>query len=914
MSLDADTLRRLSPLLEQALDLEPQQRERWLGTLDPQAAELLPVLRRLLAADVDRETADMLEQRPSLSGLDTGVRSTATDHAPGDGVGPYTLVRELGQGGMGEVWLAERTDGVLKRSVALKLPVLSMRKSVLLQRFARERDILAGLNHQHIARLYDAGIADDGQPYLALEYVQGVPINDYARREGLDARARVALLRQVMDAVQYAHANLVIHRDLKPGNVLVTSEGKALLLDFGIAKLLQEESSQAHETELTRVGGRALTLHYAAPEQVAGLPISIATDVWALGIVLYELLADQRPFEKVDRPSLENALLTLDPSRPSQCASGPIAGLSKAMASDLDTIVLKALKKAPAERYATVSALADDLDRWLRGEVVLAQPDSTWYRTRKFVGRHKVVVITATLAAIVVLAVAAVAVVLGLQAREESARAVAARDFLIDMFNQVDPEKVHFQDVTAKQMLEQGQETILRTLGAQPLLQTDLLVGLEKAYETHGEPEKATQVAAELVRLFEQMGRHRDAALYLMAQAWLGDELGDVMGSEALVARAEKLYPQHASDDEIEGNRLFLLGNLADDRGDYERAIVQWESSLPYIDRALGLDNYISVTVQRYIATKQGYLGRTEPGIARLNDLMSRPFKQYTEIAHAAVLNDQAQLEFDTGQFHASLAHFDDALAQCEQRLDPRGDRCSYSRISTLAAYAALGFDGKALDLLQPLMRLAVDERPSLKGTVTLLGAYRTLAAHRLLEKYPAIAERVKVLASSGNEVKQPARYKAEAHLAQAVDRLLSAQPQAAQEFLDFAKQRIDAQGIKDFRLMARLRLYQSLALQAQGQFEASLALLQPMVAEHAAMFGADHPLTQVYAVHQARALWAVQRRQQAIDLLDHAIPILQQAMGAQAPHFQKIQALRTALARNKIAPSALTRKVEIYY
>lgn len=896
------------------MDLDALERERWLNALDVETAELAPILRRLLSHDASKETADLLEQRPSLSGLDTGDRSTVTDHAQGDMVGPYTLVRELGQGGMGEVWLAERTDGLLKRSVAVKLPVLSMRKSVLLQRFARERDILGALNHVHIARLYDAGIAENGQPYLALEYVQGVPITEYAKRENLDSKSRVALLRQVMDAVQYAHANLVIHRDLKPGNVLVTSEGKTLLLDFGIAKLLREESSEAQETELTRVGGRALTLHYAAPEQVSGLPISIATDVWALGVLLYELLADQRPFQNVGRIGFENSLLTVDPVRPSQCGNGPIASLSKTASSDLDTIVLKALKKAPAERYATVSAFADDLDRWLRGEVVLAQRDSPLYRTRKFVGRHKVVVTTATLAAVVVLAVAAMAVVLGFQAREESARAVAARDFLIDMFNQVDPEKVHFQDVTAKQMLEQGQETILRTLGSQPLLQTDLLVGLEKAYETHGEPEKAAQVAAELVRLFEQMGRHRDAALYLMAQAWLSDELGDVLGSENLVARAEKLYPQHVNDDEIEGNRQFLLGNLADDRGDYESAIAHWESSLPYIDRALGPDNYISVTVHRYIATKQGYLGRTGPGIARLTDLMSRPFKQYTEIARAAVLNDRAQLEFDTGRLRASLTRFDEALGQCEQRLDPRGDRCDYSRVATLSAYTALGFDGKALDLLKPLMRLAIDERPSLKGTVTLVRAYRVLVANHLLESYPSVADRVRALGNSGNEVKQPSRYKAEADLVQAVDALYAGQPQAAREFLRHARQRIDAEGIKDFRLMARWHLYQSLAMQAQGQFEASLASLEPSVAEHAKMLGADHPLTLVYAVHQVRALWATHRTEKALELLDHAIPILQEAMGADAPHFLKIKALRTALARNKIPSSQVARKVEIYY
>src|SRR6185503_11968431 len=200
-----------------------------------------------------------------------------------------------------------------KRSVALKLPTLSARRSVLAQRFARERDILGALVHPNIARLYDAGLAEDGQPFMALEYVEGTPITKAADEKALDGKDRVRLLRQVMDAVQYAHANLVIHRDLKPDNVLVTAEGKAKLLDFGIAKLVADETSTASETELTRLGGRALTLHYAAPEQVSGEPVSTATDVWALGVLLYELMTGQRPFAGKGRGTLEREVMEGEP-------------------------------------------------------------------------------------------------------------------------------------------------------------------------------------------------------------------------------------------------------------------------------------------------------------------------------------------------------------------------------------------------------------------------------------------------------------------------------------------------------------------------------------------------------------------------------------------------------------------------
>jgi serine/threonine-protein kinase len=289
LKIGAEALARLSVLLDEAIDLDAAARAAWLARLHEKDAPLRPTLAKLLAAPATRETADLLARGPSLTGF-AGAAAPEAEFAAGDRVGPYRLERTIGQGGMGEVWLAVRDDGQLKRPVALKLPILSARRSVLVQRFASERDILGSLAHPHIARLYDAGVAD-GQPYLALEYVEGRPITSYCEDLKLGLRERVALLQQVLGAVQYAHAHLVVHRDLKPSNVLVTAEGRAMLLDFGIAKLLVADGGEAAESELTRVGGRAMTLHYAAPEQVSGAPVSIATDIWALGVLAYELLA-----------------------------------------------------------------------------------------------------------------------------------------------------------------------------------------------------------------------------------------------------------------------------------------------------------------------------------------------------------------------------------------------------------------------------------------------------------------------------------------------------------------------------------------------------------------------------------------------------------------------------------------------
>jgi WD40 repeat protein len=327
------------------------------------------------------------------------ARSAPDPALVGKQFGPYRIVSLLGQGGMGNVWLAERADGLFTRQVALKLIHTALTGRVMTERFSREREILASLNHPNIARLFDAGFADDGQPYLALEYIAGTPFKAYCDRNRLDIRARLELFRQVLNAVQYAHASLVIHRDLKPSNILVTPDGQVHLLDFGIAKLLPQGA--APETELTRLGGVAMTPDYAAPEQIAGGPVTIAADIYALGVMLYELLAGERPYRltRETRGALEEAILQVEPVPLSRTVVGDAAAEARAttakklvrvLRGDLDTIAIKALKKSPAERYATAIALSEDIERYLRGAVVLAQRDSFGYKAVKYARRNRV--------------------------------------------------------------------------------------------------------------------------------------------------------------------------------------------------------------------------------------------------------------------------------------------------------------------------------------------------------------------------------------------------------------------------------------------------------------------------------------------------------------------------------------------
>ncbi len=372
--------------------------------------------------------------------------STPVAFEAGDTVGPYELVRELGRGGMGVVWLAQRADGQHARQVALKMPLLTELDWVIAARFTRERNILAALEHPTIARLYDAGIHGASQPYIALEYVQGVPIDDYVRNQSLRPESIVETFIRVVEAVSYAHAQLVIHRDIKPSNILVDESGAPHLLDFGVAKLLHEDSTtEVDATQLTRLSGRALTLDYASPEQVNGLPLGTASDVYALGVVLFELLTGARPYvpQGNTRRDLEIAILEHDIAKPSEHLlrgrTSDAQRTARRIRGDLDTIVLKALKKDPRQRYATAQAFADDLKRYLAFQPIAAKPDSAVYRVGRFVRRHRVGVTAGLGLALAVVAGVAATVWQAQIAQAEAARADATSDFLFAAFAEAKP-------------------------------------------------------------------------------------------------------------------------------------------------------------------------------------------------------------------------------------------------------------------------------------------------------------------------------------------------------------------------------------------------------------------------------------------------------------------------------------------
>jgi serine/threonine-protein kinase len=588
--MDPDSWDVLNRLLDHALDLPPAEREPWIESLRGEEATLKPRLRGLLFG---APTKSFLETVPKFEAVTEGSTTLAsrTPEAPGATVGLYRLVREIGKGGMGTVWLAERSDGLVNRPVALKLPRGSFRGG-LGDRMAREREILASLDHPHIARLYDAGLTAIGEPFLALEYVEGRAIDQYCREEGLDTRARLTLFLQVASAVAHAHGKLVVHRDLKPSNILVTAQRQARLLDFGIAKMLEEGVTR--ESDITVRVGLALTPDYASPEQILGEPIGVASDVYSLGVVLFELLTERRPYEleRGTRRELEDAILKAKLPKPSEAAKDPAA--RKALRGDVDTIVLRALEKEKDKRYKTVNALAEDIERHLDDRPVLARPESGWYRAAKFARRNRLAVSAASAVVVALLGGAGLALWQTRVALAEERRAREVANFIAAIFRDANLEEGEGRSLSALDILNRAHDRILKGLDADPTVRLELLNILGASMMSLGETAAAESVADRaIVEARENLGADDPLTLrskllrswILMYRGKTAEAREDLDSFFAGLDRASDLPPE----DVVLAWRVRC--GLGVDAGDREDAVVAGREAVRLADALLPDDH-----------------------------------------------------------------------------------------------------------------------------------------------------------------------------------------------------------------------------------------------------------------------------------------------------------------------------------
>jgi eukaryotic-like serine/threonine-protein kinase len=614
-----------------------------------------------------RQIEDLVESYERAgSFLERAVGTSACDvlavesPAQGERIGAYEITGVIGHGGMGSVYCARRVDDQFHQNVAIKVLRGGIGQSPeLLRRFRAERQILARLAHANIARLLDGGITASGLPYLVMEYIEGTTIDVFCEQAALGVSERVRLVRDVCAAVQYAHQNLIVHRDIKPANVMVTQDGTPKLLDFGIAKLLGPDSLQT--VPLTRPAERLMTPEYASPEQIRGEPVTTATDVYAMGVLLYELVSGTRPFrvENVTPAILERLICETVPVRPSAAGANHGKARAEKIGVDLDNIILKALHKDPARRYATAAELSEDLRRYLEGFPVLARADSWWYRTRRFVSRHRMATAAAALFAVTT---SALTIGLALETRRAHREADAANrisDFLVSLFEDFRPDRTLGRSTNAKDILDRGAERIPAELAGQPLVEARLFNILGTTYRELGVFDRAESLLsrAQAIRSRVLGPDSRETAETVLARAAIASDRGEFDRADQFYRKALSTYTKldgPKSEDAIDareglGEVRRMLGDLAGAKQRYLEVIaVCTETKGPTHVRTLNATNDLVAVLadqgdyaaaetlaRKNLATEKTVLGPNHPYVPLTLNLLAYVLARTARFAEA---------------------------------------------------------------------------------------------------------------------------------------------------------------------------------------------------------------------------------------------------------------------------------------
>jgi serine/threonine-protein kinase len=743
-----------STLLDQALDLPDLERPGWLDSLGAEHAAVRPWLVKILASNPANSDPGFMET-PAGSGV------ASAEFVADQQVGPYRLIRPLGSGGMGEVWLASRSDGSLNRQVAFKLPHGHLLAGQLRRRFERERDILAALSHPNIAQLYDAGVAGGEHPYLAMEFVDGTSINDHCRAAKLSLERRLDLFLQILDAVSYAHGRLIAHRDLKPSNILVTSDERVKLLDFGIAKLLNGET-KGDVTQLTRVGACVATPGYAAPEQLAGEPITVAVDLYALGVILHELLTGQRPLRGNRRASDDPnrtapASSRIDPDHASCVAGLDARQLRRALSGDLDAIIAKALQPDPLRRYGSAAAFALDIKRSRAHRPISALRVSPTTLTLKFIRRHRLAVATSAVMLLLLIGGSTTVAWYALRAEREAERATSIKDFLVGVFRASDPRLAADKprgEITAKELLDVSTQRIESSFARQPDTQIELLGITADIYRELDETQRSTDL---YTRESELARRYYGAADVhaidgLLGQAYNSDADGDDRRALELLAQADPLIRRAHLDGTAIRARWYtmrgeaLMGDAArrdDAQASLEAAAALFKIVAPRDPRYPGtLTDLGSQALTRWQFAASAAYYRQAIAVAESNpemqgDLLlanaglalalvdlgdftgaAAAFDRGTKIAERTygrdsqnywlIASDWARLRYDRGEREAALAQFETLMQSLPRDGSPLRNATAVAQV--LRKYGhCLAIDGdgaRAIELLEKAQAL----------------------------------------------------------------------------------------------------------------------------------------------------------------------------------------------------------------
>jgi serine/threonine-protein kinase len=718
--VDPERWQKIRKLFQQASELAEDARERYLREACAEDQPLADEVRRLLAA------ADQPEDgiRDIVSGA--AARATVGELPRDELIGHYRIVEVIGEGGMGRVYLAERADDHYRQKVAIKIVGRHAATSRIIERFRAERQILANLDHPHIARLLDGGETEDGLPYLVMEYVEGRSIIDYCRDRSASLEERLDLFVRVCDAVDHAHRNLVIHRDIKPANIWVTEEGVPKLLDFGIAKLLDPETA-GQGPALTRADLRLLTPEYASPEQVTGAPITTATDVYSLGLLLYELLTDRFPYGSREElaSGWRHLICETNPPPPStvvgrpqqasQDGAVPSAGSADlrqrraALRGDLDKIVMTAIRKEPDRRYAGARALADDIRACMDHRPVAARADTPGYRLAKFMRRHRTGV--AATAAVLAFTIGLVAFYTERLAGERDRATLAARQasevsaFLSSVFESASPLVQQGESVSAVNLLEHGAARIVQ-LADQPALQAELYRIMGASFTQLGKYARGRELLEESLALREADPAVEPSALAETledlgeAQRYLSElELAIASLRRALAIRQAVRGPEHAD----VARTMSLLGRALGTANRNDEALETLRSALAMKRRLGDEPDIVTSDILGNIATRLDTLGRyaeaAEIGrqAIEMSERINGPMHPHTIIR----MSNQALVLARLYDLEAAAAQSIETIDRARRIWPPTHPRLSFALQSYAALLQTLGRFDQAWPLLE---------------------------------------------------------------------------------------------------------------------------------------------------------------------------------------------------------------------
>ncbi len=710
--MDSDQWQKIGIIFEEALKLSEPGRTEFLLNACGNDYKLLAEVRSLIEADTN--IPSVLKGKAS-----DAIHIQPRKNYEGTIIGSYKIINQIAEGGMGAVFLAERADGQFEQKVALKLIKPGMNSGEIIKRFQIERQILARLQHPNIARLLDGGLTEENLPYFTMEYVEGDNIDVYCDKNNLSVNERLKLFAEVCNAIKYAHQNLVIHRDLKPSNIIIKKDGTVKLLDFGIAKVFTEDKS-TEQSALTRTGLYVMTPEYASPEQIKGEAITTSTDIYSLGLILYQLITGEKAYEiKTQSPlELEKIICFTEPAKPSSAVRSLLVKdkikaekishahkinldkLVKTLSGDLDNICLMALRKEPERRYSSAVQFQQDIENYLEGRPISARQNTIYYRTNKFIIRHKIAVVSA-FSILLIAATLTTFYFIQLKkerdkAQNEAQKAEEVSKFLTNIFKLSDPYQARGETITARELLDKGAEKINQELSDQPDIKATMLSLIGNVYSNLGLFDKSEILLKEALEIRKRFNSNSmEEAKSLRNLGELYTYKGEYSKADSLLNQALNIYKINSAKED--NNYAWILGDLAwvyKSRGSYSKSELYYKKSIEMLKKNNEKDNEDFLTMMNNFALELHEEGKYDEAEKMFKETLQLQKKIYGDKPHPEISTttyNLAELLRDRGKYDEAEKMFKTSLAMDTKLSGPENPDVAYSLQGLASVYKIKG-------------------------------------------------------------------------------------------------------------------------------------------------------------------------------------------------------------------------------